>query len=111
MSIKGKGISLGVGVGFNSNAIDVPDFKSTQNTNDLSFGFYQRPMSTQNAITNQSWNTTTRNTPINLNGSISVNAKIPLFGKSLGVFITASHSNSYEHTIGEFRKFSESSLE
>lgn len=101
----GNDVSIGFSVGANTNALEVSEFKSTQNANDLSFGFYSRPMSTQQAITQQSWNTEIQNSPINFSGSLSANAKIPLFGKNLSVFLTASHSNKFEHSIGEFRKF------
>jgi len=102
---KGKTIQLGVGFGSNTNVLDQNSFSRSQNTNDLRLGFYTRPMSTQAAITQQSWNTEVQNTPVNLNGSLSINTKIPVFGRSLGVFVRASHATSFEHTIGAFRQF------
>ncbi|MCK0130426.1 TonB-dependent receptor [Flavobacteriaceae bacterium F08102] len=102
---KGKNLSLGVGFGTNTNAIDQDVFKRSQNVNDLSFGFYARPMTTQAAITQQSWDTETQSTPLNFNGSFSLNAKIPVFGRNLGVFVRASHANTFEHTQGTFRQF------
>ncbi len=103
---KGKSITLGINFGANTNALDVSEFKRTQNLDDLSFGFYSRSFTTQDGITQQSWNTKLQSgSPLNLGGSIALNSKINIFGKPLSVFATASHSNTFEHRIGEFRKF------
>jgi len=103
---RGKNFTIGLNFGGNTNALGVSDFRRTQNVNDLSFGFYSRSFSTQEATTQQSWNTESqKGSPLNLGGSLNLNSKINLFGKSLGVFVTASHSNTFEYSIGEFRRY------
>tara|TARA_R110002073_G_scaffold279026_1_gene442910 strand:+ start:154317 stop:157046 length:2730 start_codon:yes stop_codon:yes gene_type:complete len=103
---KGTSFVIGLTVGASLNVLDVSDFKRTQNLSDLSLGFYQKAYSTQQAITQQSWNTEMQNsTPLNLGGSLTLNSRIDVFGRPLGIFVTASHATTFEYSMGEFRKF------
>jgi outer membrane receptor protein involved in Fe transport len=81
------------------------NFKTTQNMSDVSLGFYQRPYSTNDAITLQSWNTETQNIPLGFDFSFSGGKKFRFFDNDLSVFATLKHENSYEYYKGEYRKY------
>jgi outer membrane receptor protein involved in Fe transport len=81
------------------------NFKTTQNMNDVSFGFYQRPYTTEKAITQQSWNTETRSFPLGFDFSLTGGKQFELFNNELSVFATVEHENSYDHYKGVYRKY------
>lgn len=104
----GGKFSIGVSGGSNTNVIksDVfNSFKATQNVNDLSLGFYTKQYAVVDAVKLQSWNTETRNTPLNFGISMSGGKKVEVFGKDLSLFFTASHNNSYSHQKGIYKKY------
>jgi hypothetical protein len=81
------------------------NFKTTQNNNDVRFGFYQRPYTTEEAITEQSWNTETRSIPQGFDFSLTGGKQFKLFNNELSVFATVEHENSYDHYKGVYRKY------
>ena len=81
------------------------NFKTTQNMNDVRFGFYQRPYTTEEGITNQSWNTETRSFPLGFDFSLTGGKQFELFNNEMSVFATFQHENSYDHYKGVFRKY------
>ena len=81
------------------------DFKSTQNMNDVTFGYYQQPYLTNDAIKYQSWNSTSRSFPVDRGLALLGGKKFQVFGKDLSVFATASHTNSSEYQTGIYRKY------
>jgi len=100
--------SIGLGSSLNSSLLKNntwANFKSTQNVNDLSFGFYSKQYQTIDAITKQSWNTVAKKAPLDLNFSIAGEKKFELFKKNVSVFFIASHSNAFAHQEGVFKKY------
>lgn len=97
-------LSSGTSTSILSNGV-FSDFKSTQNMNDVTFGYYQQPYLTNDAIKYQSWNTTSRSFPIDRGLSVLGGKKVKVFGKDLSVFATASHSNSSEYQTGVYKKY------
>ena len=101
-----KGYSISLSGGTNTNVLDVSNsFKSTAISNDVKFGFHQKKYALQNLITLQGWDTEKVTTPINYSGSFSAGRKFELFGKDVAVFLTGSHSKSFEYQEGVFRAF------
>lgn len=86
------------------------DFKSTQNLNDVSFGFYTQPYATVDAIKNQSWNTLDKSFPVNRSLLLLGGKKLKLFDKDFSVFATISHSNDFEYRSGIYKKYRMNSL-
>lgn len=81
------------------------NFKSTQNYNDVTFGFYNRPFTTKDAITNQSWNTTTKSFPLGRDFSFLGGKNFKLFNNEISVFTNLSHSNTSEYQSGIYKKY------
>lgn len=81
------------------------NFKTTQNMNDVRFGFYQRPYITVQAIKQQSWNTETRNLPQGFDFSLTGGKQFKLFNNELSVFATLEHENAYDHNKGIYRSY------
>jgi outer membrane receptor protein involved in Fe transport len=81
------------------------NFKTTQNNNDVRFGFYQRPYTSEEAITEQSWNTETRSIPQGFDFSLTGGKQFKLFNNEMSVFATVEHENSYDHYKGVYRKY------
>ena len=110
----GSKVTLGLSQGLATNVIksDVfNNFKATQNINDVSFGFYSRPYTTEDAIQNQSWNTSKRNLPLGLGFSLSAGKKFEIFDKDLSLFATVGHSSSYEYLEGIYKKYRSNRLD
>jgi outer membrane receptor protein involved in Fe transport len=72
---------------------------------DVTLGFHQKQFALQDAITYQGWDTETLSAPINFNASFSAARKFEIFGKDLSVFLTGSHSKSFEYRNGVFRAY------
>ena len=101
-----KGYSISFSGGTNTNVLDVSDtFRRTVISNDVSLGFHQKKYALQNLITFQGWDTEKVTTPVNYNASFSAARKFELFGKEVAVFLTGSHSKSFEYQEGVFRAF------
>ncbi len=101
-------ISIGIATKANTNVVKssvFDNFKTTQNYNDQSLGFYNKTNSTISNITNQSWNTAKRNLPIGYDFSILAGKKFKLFDRDLSVFATLSHENKSEYSEGIFKKY------
>jgi outer membrane receptor protein involved in Fe transport len=80
-------------------------FRTTQNMEDVDFGFYDQPLSTEEAITGQSWNTGSRNLPVGFDFSLTGGKQFQLFNNEMSVFATVEHENSYDHYTGVYRKY------
>jgi len=104
----GNKLTIGFDLGSNTNIMksDVwNNFKTTQNINDVSFGFYSKKYALVDAITLQSWNTDTKNTPIDYKMSFTGGTKFEVFGKDLSMFVTASHSARHTFVKGIFKSY------
>ncbi|TLX77172.1 TonB-dependent receptor [Labilibacter sediminis] len=97
-------ITMGVSGGVNSNIITegvFGDFRATQNFNDQTLGYYSAPYSAKEAISQQSWNTTSRKIPLDYGISLVGGGKV----NKLSVFATLSQSASSEYYTGEFKSY------
>lgn len=103
---KGK-FSVSLNAGINSNILKDNvwnNFKVTSNSEDLTFGFYSRPYSLKESMTKQSWNPVVKNMPLDRKFSTTGGFR---FGENspISVFYTLSHSNSFQHTKGTYKKY------
>lgn len=97
-------IAMGIDAEVNSNVFKdgvFSDFKTTQNWNDVTMGFYSQPYTTEDAIQNQSWNTDKRSLPIGMGFSLLGGHKWDRFS----VFATISHLSESEHQTGIFKNY------
>ena len=98
--------SISISGGSNSNVLDVSDsFRRTVISKDVKFGFHKKQYALQNLITYQGWDTEKELAPINYSGAFSLGRKFEILGKPLSVFLTGSHSKSFEYQEGVFRAF------
>ncbi|WP_446050990.1 TonB-dependent receptor domain-containing protein [Zobellia laminariae] len=98
-------LSVGVSGGVNSNVTKkgvYDNFKVSPNSKNTDFGFYDQNLNTQQLITNQGWNTLQQDNPMDYSMSIAAGKK---FADKLSVFLSASHSRSFEHREGLFRQY------
>ena len=101
-----NGYSVSLSGGTNTNVLNLSDdFRTTIINKDATFGFHQKQYALQNLITYQGWDTESISTPINFNGSFSAARKFEIFGKELSVFLTGSHSKSFNHQKGKFKSY------
>ena len=101
-----KGYSISLSGGTNTNVLDVSDsFRGTVINNDVTLGFHKKQYALQNLVTLQGWDTEKVANPINYSGSFSAGRKFDVFGKEVSVFLTGSHSKSFEYQEGVFRAF------
>ncbi|WP_343330904.1 TonB-dependent receptor [Polaribacter staleyi] len=98
--------SISVSGGTNTNVLNLSDdFRTSIINNDVTLGFHKKTYALQNAITLQGWDTETTATPINFSGSFSAAKKFSVLGKEVAVFLTGSHSKSFEYKEGLFKRF------
>jgi len=101
-----KGYSISLTSGTNTNVLGVSDsFRGTVISNDVTLGFHQKKYALQNLITFQGWDTEKVAVPVNYSGSFSAARKFEIFDKEVSVFLTGSHSRSFEYQEGVFRAF------
>ncbi len=81
------------------------NFKGTQNLNDLTMGFYKSPMSIEDALQNQSWNTVDVAFPLDRSFSISGGKKAKLGTGDLSMFGVLSYGNEYDYSEGVYQKY------
>jgi outer membrane receptor protein involved in Fe transport len=101
-------IELEVSAGSNTNIISEgvwSNFKGTQNANDLTLGFYTGTVDTEEAVKNQSWNTTCKSLPLNRSFALMAGRKFELFNNDLSFFATLSHDNSFDYETGIYKKY------
>ncbi len=105
------GIDGGINTGiFENNVFD--DFKTTQNSNDISYlGYYNKPYELEESTTKQNWNTSTKSMPVNHGFSLVAGKKFTLFGSDLSVFASAAQSISAEYQEGTYTKYRMNSLD
>lgn len=98
-------LSLSASASVNTNVISngvFNNFKVSPNYQDVSFGFYQKSIPTNLAITEQSWNPEVVDFPINKSYSLSAGTKI---GKSISVLFTGGQSEEFEYREGSFKQY------
>jgi len=98
-------LSISASTSVNSNVLSdgvYSNFKVSANDKDLTFGFYQKDLSTKQSLTQQSWNPEVVDLPINRSYSFSAGTKI---GEKIRVLLTAGQSENFEYREGEFRQF------
>ncbi|MDD7915186.1 TonB-dependent receptor [Polaribacter ponticola] len=101
-----KLLSVSISGGSNTNVLDVANnFRRTVISNDVTLGFHSKKYALQNAITYQGWDTESLSNPINFSGSFSLGKKYEIFGKDVSLFLTGSHSKSFEFTEGVFNSY------
>jgi len=104
----GTEFSVGISGGSNTTVLknDIfNNFRATQNSTDLNFGFYSKKYALIDAITLQSWNTETRSMPLNFGISLTGGKKFQLLKKDIAVFATVSHNGSSNYESGIFKKY------
>lgn len=94
--------ALGFKTGINTAAIGVDDFKIGAYQDDVSLGFYNDYPSNSEALTQQSWNTQSVNSPINQSFNITAGKK---FGDNFRTLITASQKTNFEFRSGTFQEY------
>ena len=98
-------LSVSASASINTNVINdgvFNNFKGSPNSQDLSFGFYQKSVPTNRAITEQSWNPEVIDFPINRSYSLSAGTKI---GSKVSVLFTAGQSEEFEYREGAFKQY------
>lgn len=98
-------VSVSVSSSVNSNVMSngvFNNFKVSPNYQDVSFGFYQKSVPTNQAITAQSWSPEIMDFPINRSYSLSAGTKI---GNKLSVLLTAGQSEEFEYKQGAFKQY------
>ncbi len=102
-------ISVSLSSGVNSTVLSsgkFNDFKATQNSNDITFGYYKKPYITADAVSNQSWNAVSKKLPLDYGLSIIGGNEFYIGnGDKLSLFVTASHSGDSEYREGEYRRY------
>jgi len=106
-----KELSTSVKAGINTNVFQegvIDDFKASPNSNDVSFGFYSKDISTRNALTQQSWDTQKTDFPINYKYTLSAGKK---FGEKFKIFFSGSQTVEHEYRKGLFQNYQSNTLE
>jgi len=98
-------LSLSASASVNTNVMSdgvFNNFKVSPNYQDVSIGFYQKSVPTNQAITGQSWSPEVVDFPINRSYSLSAGTKI---GNKLSVLFTAGQSEEFEYREGSFKQY------
>ncbi|MCF8361572.1 MAG: TonB-dependent receptor [Prolixibacteraceae bacterium] len=101
-------IEVEVSAGSNTNVFSEGvwgNFRGTQNANDLALGFYTGSVNTEDAVKNQSWNTTSKSFPLNRSLAFMAGKKFDLFNNEFSFFATLSHDNSFDYKTGIYKKY------
>ena len=99
------GIAGGINTGVLADGVS-DNFKATQNYNDIShFGYYKQPYELEESIPQQSWNATTRYSPINHGFSFIAGRRFMLFNREFSVLATAMQSSNAEYREGVYNKY------
>lgn len=104
-------LSASVRAGINTNVFQdgvVDNFKASPNANEVSFGFYSNDMPTQNALTQQSWNTQTVDLPLNYRYTLNGGTKI---GEKFEFFFSGAQTVAHEYRKGLFQNYDTNTLE
>lgn len=104
-------LSLSVSSSVNSNVMShgvFNNFKVSPNYSAVSFGFYNKNISTKRAITEQSWNPEIVDFPINRSYSLSAGTRI---GNKLSILFTGGQSEEFEYQEGSFKQYRSNFLE
>lgn len=98
-------LNVSAGTSINTNVMEngvFENFKSSANQNDVTFGVYLRDLTTEEAITQQTWNPVVESLPVNSSVAFSAGTKI---GEKIKVLLTAGQNSNYEYRNGVFRQF------
>ncbi len=97
-------LEVGVSIGANTNAIGEgsdDDFKVSANYEDTSLGFYDTDIDILEQVTDQSWDASTIDSPVNM--GINISGGKSFFDNKFKIFATASNSKSHRfRTPGVF---------
>ena len=100
-----KELQLEVGAGVNTNVVkeDVfNNFKMSPNSEKVNFGFYSRDLLTEDALTQETWNPSEAELPINYKYGFTAGKR---FGEKTEIFFTGSRSMSFEYLKGLFKEY------
>lgn len=81
------------------------NFKSTQNSKSLNFGFYNKNQNKLSAVQNQSWNTQKRDFPLGYDFSLVYGKKVKLFKNDFSFFASLSLENEANYQKGIYKKY------
>ncbi|MFD2433889.1 TonB-dependent receptor plug domain-containing protein [Mesonia maritima] len=104
-------LNISTRLGINTNAMQdgVRDnFKRSPNSEDMSFGFYSKNLSSKRALTEQTWNAQTTTLPINYRHTFRAGKKL---GENFKVFLTGSQTSNYEYQSGLFQQYQNNYLD
>lgn len=103
-------LAISVGSGTNTNIFKddtFNNFKVSPNTEDIHLGFYNKRISTDKAITEQTWAPGTDQTPINTSLSVNYGKKV---SDKVKLLFSLGQSSDYRYTNGIFRNFTNNIL-
>ncbi len=107
--IEELGASARVGINTNVFQNGVSDnFKQSPNTDNITFGFYSSDISTEDALTQQSWDTQKSDLPLNYRYTLTAGKK---FGENFKVLFSGSQSKKFEYREGIFQEYLENKLD
>ncbi len=98
-------LSVSASASINTNIISdgvFNNFKVSPNNQDVSFGFYQKNVPTNRAITEQRWSPEVIEFPVNRSFSLSAGTKI---GNKLSLLFTGGQSKEFEYRNGAFKQY------
>ncbi len=108
-----SGISLSLSAKMNTNLLKdriFSNFKTSQNYNNVNFGFYKKTFAIEDAVRKQSWNPDWKRFPIGYNFSILAGKKTKIRDKDLSIFATLSHENESSYQEGIYLNYRMNSL-
>lgn len=101
-----KGFSFGIGSGYNTSVLGLDGvFKRSIATEDVTFGFHEKQYALLDLITFQDWEPVRQKNTGNFSLSLNGSTKFDVFGKELALFVSGSHSKSYNYQEGVFRSY------
>lgn len=93
------------GAGVNTNVLQegvFDNFKVSPNSEDVNFGFYSASLPLQDALTEQTWNSSKVELPLNYKYGLTAGKRI---GEKFELFFTGNRSTSHEYREGIFKQY------
>ncbi|MGX1024461.1 TonB-dependent receptor domain-containing protein [Psychroflexus sp. MBR-150] len=94
--------SIGFKTGVNTKAIDADNFFIGAYEDEVTLGFHSEDFTNLQAITQQTWNTSTEDAPINSSYDFTLGKK---FGDNFRTLLTVSQKNDFEYREGTFQEY------
>ena len=94
-----------VGAGINTNVLQdgvYDNFKVSPNSENVNLGFYSSTLPLQDALTEQTWNPSKVELPLNYKYGLTAGKRI---GEKFEIFFTGTQSTSHEYREGIFREY------